>query len=833
MRNNSWLVGLYTVVCVLGFLIALPNFLTQSLVENLPFFMPKSRIALGLDLRGGSHLVLEIDEEDFFRGYFQMHLGELRSFLRKENINFVSVRQVKDKIIVSFSDSVSRGVVIEKIRDFVQNISSKLAMRQKDSFLITENGEKDISIGLSQNSIEKSMSSDLEQSMEIVRQRIDQIGITEPTIQRLGSNRILVQLPGEENPLRLRQLLGTTAKMSFHKVLKDDRSKGIYPTGTSILKDDKGNEYLVDDQVEIPGIYLRGASANFDGKTGKPVVDIIFNDVGTSLFFDITRHNIGRPLGIVLDGKILTAPIINQAIPSGMAQISGDFTIEQAGLLATMLRSGALPVKLNIIEERSVGADLGSYSIYKGISSSFIGFILVTAFMVVVYGKWGLLADFALVFNIIFTVGLLTFLGGTLTLPGIAGIVLGIGLAVDSNVLINERIRSESRKDRSVFYNLDMGFSRAYSTIIDSNMTVLIATAVLFFCGAGPVRGFAITMGLSVLISMFTSISIVRSMMIFIVRYKKIRFIEIKPLLKFFFIPDNTTIQFMKLRFVGIGISILLSICSIILLFSHGLNRGIDFDGGIQIGVYANKPVDLSVVRSSLESLKIGEIYFQTFDENDNFLVRLKYQSDVGNSQNDVLELVKKKIMDVIPFANIQHTDIVGPKISGELIEKGVLGVIVASVAMLIYIWIRFEWNFAIGAIITLILDITKTMGFFSLTGIEFNLTAVAAILTLIGYSVNDKVVVYDCMRKNMLLYPSTSLLKLIDQSINETLGRSIYTSMTAFLSVLPMSIWGGSVIESFALPMVFGIFIAATSSIFIAAPIILFLGDWRRHKTN
>ncbi|MBL0849299.1 MAG: protein translocase subunit SecD [Candidatus Liberibacter ctenarytainae] len=826
MRNNSWLVGLYIFICFIGMLIALPSVLPQSLVDKFPSFMPKNRIALGLDLRGGSHLVLEVDEEDLVGGLRQMYLGELRSFLRKEGVGVVSVHQIQDKIVVSLSNPLTRAVVVGKIKDFLQSASSQGSPRQKNSFSIMENGEKDISIVFSQKNISEVIALFIEQSMEIVRQRIDQIGISESTIQYLGSNRILVQLPGEQNPLRLRQLLGTTAKMSFHRVV--DRQKGMIPLGASLLRDDEGNEYIVNDQVEIPGQNLIGAVANFDEKTHQPTVDISFDKIGSDRFFDITRHNIGRMLAVVLDGKVLTAPVINQAISTGRAQISGYFTIEKAGILAAILRSGAFPVKLNIIEERSVGASLGSDSIYKGIRASVVGFTLVVLFMVFLYGKWGLLANFALLLNLILTVACLTVLDATLTLPGIAGIVLGIGLSVDANILINERIREESRKNKSAFYSLDMGFSRAYSTIIDSNMTVLIATIVLFFCGIGPVRGFAVTMGLSIVISMFTAISIVRAMMIFIVGYKKMRQIDIKPLFQFLTIPDRTAIQFMKARFLGIGISILLSVGSIVLLCTHGLNYGIDFEGGVQIGVSTHKPVDLSIVRSNLEALKIGEFSVQSFDDEKSFLVRLKYQPSDNHAQEHILELVKKKIIDIIPFATIRSTDIVGPKISGDLIKKGIIGVIIAAVAMLIYIWIRFEWNFAIGAIATLILDITKTLGLFSLCGIEFNLTAVAAILTLIGYSVNDKVVIYDCMRKKMLFQESLPFRELIDKSINETLARSIYTSMTTFLSILPMAVWGGQVVSSFAIPMAFGIFIAASSSIFIAAPILLFLGDWR-----
>ncbi|ACT57398.1 protein translocase subunit SecD [Candidatus Liberibacter asiaticus] len=827
MRNNPWLVILYSMICCIGLLIALPNFLPQSMLDRFPSAMPKNRISLGLDLRGGSHLVLEVDEDDFVNGFLQMYSDELRSFLKKEGIGVFSMRQIQNKITLSFADSRFKENIADKVTLFLQGVNSKLNVDPKKNLLVTTT-EKEISIVLSQNNIDQVISHAIEQSMEIIRQRIDQIGISESTIQRLGSHRILIQLPGEQDPSRLRQLLGTTAKMSFHKVLPNNSKKG-FMFGVRFLRDSDGNQYLVEDKVEISGIHLNGATANFDPKTHKPVVDISFDEMGARRFFEVTRDNIGKPLAVVLDGRVLTAPVINQAIPSGKAQISGNFTIETAGILAAMLRAGSLPIKLNIVEERNVGADLGSDSIYKGTCAIVAGLVLIVLFMIVLYGKWGLVADFSIFLNVILTLALLSLLGATLTLPSIAGIVLGIGLAVDSNILVNERIREENRKNQSVFCSLDMGFSRAYSTIFDSNITALIATVVLFFFGGGAVRGFAITMGLSILISMFTAISIVRAMMIFIIRYKKMKSIDINPLSRFFLIPDCIAIQFMRARFWGVGISILFSICSICLLFTHGLNYGIDFKGGIQLGVLANRPVDLSVVRSNLESLQIGDISFQNFDGEKNFLVRLQYQPGDSVAQTRVLEMVKKKITEIVPLSTIQNTEIVGPKISRELIRKGIVGVIISAIAMLIYIWIRFKWYFALGAITTLILDITKTLGFFALFGIEFNLTAVAAVLTLIGYSVNDKVVVYDRMRKNMKLYTtSISFRDLIDKSINETLGRSVYTSMAAFISVLPMAVWGGSVIGSFAIPMAFGIVVAASSSIFIAAPILLFIYDWR-----
>ncbi|AGA64987.1 Protein-export membrane protein SecD [Liberibacter crescens BT-1] len=833
MRTSPWLVGFYISIIFIGILIALPNILPLSVVNQMPFFMPKKRISLGLDLSGGSYLVLEVDEADLIHEQLQTLLNEIRFILKKKNIPTVSVSQSDKKIIVVLQNPDNRQEVFEQLKSFSQPIDFDVISSPKDSLKIEETSEKIITVSFSQSSISNKVKSAVEQSIEIIRQRIDQIGVAEPTIQRLGLNRILVQLPGEQDPSRLRKLLGTTAKMSFHMVSKSLPDQKPLPFGVSLLKDDNGQSYAIEDRIEISGERLSSASASFDPQTHKPVIDIMFDSIGANRFAEITRDNIGRPFAVVMDNKILTAPVINQAIPNGRAQISGNFTVESASTLAAMLRAGALPAKLTVIEERSVGADLGADAIRKGVYTGCIGFVLIVLFIVILYGSWGLLANVALFINVILTFACLTLMGATLTLPGIAGIVLGIGLAVDANVLINERIREEVKKGRSAFASIDFGFSHAYSTIVDSNVTALIATVILFFYGSGPVRGFSVTMALAIIISMFTAVSVVRVMMIAIVRYTKMKIINIKPLFVRNFVPENMNIQFMKARFIGIGISSVISIFSIILFFTSGLNYGVDFRGGIQMEVSTEKSLDLSTFRSGLDSLKIGKVGLQAFEDDKHFLLRVEHQPGNNDAQSDTVKLIKVKLMEIDPLAHVQRVEIVGPKVSNELVNSGIISVVLSAIAMMVYIWIRFEFHFAIGAIITLILDITKTLGFFSLTGIEFNLTAIAAVLTLIGYSVNDKVVVYDRMRENMRFYKNLSLREIIDKSINETLGRSIYTSATAFLAMLPMAIWGGSAVSSFSIPMVFGICVAAISSIFIAAPILLFLGDWRNRHNN
>ncbi|TCV66720.1 protein translocase subunit SecD [Neorhizobium sp. S3-V5DH] len=827
MRNSPWLVASYALIIIIGILVALPNVIPQSTLDRLPSWLPHNRVSLGLDLRGGSHLVLEVDRADLINERVQSLLQDARRVLRDKNINTSAIRRSGEAITVALRDPTQRDAAVTELQTLANPVGLGTAVGGSD-LAITTPSDNTISIAQTEAGINSHITAAVDQSLEIIRQRVDQVGVAEPTIQRVGSDRVLVQLPGEQDPSRLRQLLGSTAKMSFHLLGQQGEP------GVTMLSDDGGNQYPVLDRVELSGDRLTDARAAFDQQTNEPVVNFRFDSAGANRFAQITQQNVGRPFAIVLDNKVLSAPVIRTPITGGSGQISGGFSVEEANTLSALLRAGALPAKLTVIEERTVGADLGSDAIEMGIFTGIIGFGLVVGFMFFLYGAWGILANVALFINVILTFAGLTLIGSTLTLPGIAGIVLGIGLAVDANVLINERIKEETRKGRSAFGAIDAGFKRAYSTIVDSNVTALIATVLLFWFGSGPVRGFAVTMGLGIAISMFTAVSIVRVVMVFIASRQKLKKIEIKPLLPINLIPDGTHINFMKGRFVGIGVSLILSVASIVLFVTPGLNYGVDFRGGIQLEVITQNETDLAAFRSGLDELGLGEVALQEFGAKNRVLVRVERQPGGEQAQTDAVEKLKAEVVKIDPTSKVERTEVVGPKVSGELATAGILAVVLASLAMLVYIWARFEWPFAVGAIATLVLDVTKTIGFFALTGLDFNLTAIAALLTLVGYSVNDKVVVYDRMRENMRLYKKMPLRELIDLSINETLARSLYTSVTAFLAMLPMAIWGGSAVESFAIPMVFGIVIAASSSVFIAAPILLFLGDWRtRRKAN
>lgn len=826
MKTPRWLLAMYSLVIMFGLLTALPNILPQSTLDKMPSWLPHSRVSLGLDLRGGSYLVLEVDSADLVKERLQTLMQDARQTLNEAKIAVSSLRQNNKQLAITLSDETQRQAAIAAL----QKLATPVGVTGSSDLAMTGSGSQ-ITVALTDAGLADRVTAAVDQSLEIIRKRVDQVGVAEPTIQRAGADRVVVQLPGVQDPKRLRDLLGSTAKMSFH-LMANPGADGRMPAGTETLSDDKGQQFQILSRAALSGDHLTDARVSFNQNNNEPVVSFRFDTTGAQRFAEITRANVGLPFAIVLDNKVLSAPVINEPITGGAGQISGNFTVQSANDLAALLRAGALPAKLTVVEERTVGADLGADAISVGIMTGLIGFGLVVTFMFVLYGAWGLLANLALALNVILTFAGLTLLGATLTLPGIAGIVLGIGLAVDANVLINERIREETRKGRSAMAALDAGFSRAYSTIIDSNVTALIATVLLFWFGSGPVRGFAVTMGLGIVISMFTAVSIVKVAMIALVGRMKLKTLEIKSLFSMNLVPEGTTIPFMNARFIGIGLSAVLSVASVVLFITPGLNYGVDFKGGIQMEVSTQDPADLASFRKGLESLGFGDVGLQQFGDPKHFLLRVERQPGGEEAQTAAVEKLRSELVVIDKTSNVQKTEVVGPKVSGELATAGFLSVLLASLAMMAYIWVRFEWPFAVGAIVTLVLDVTKTLGFFALTGMDFNLTAIAALLTLVGYSVNDKVVVYDRMRENMRLYKSMPLRDVINLSINETLARSIYTSATAFLALLPMAIWGGSAVSSFAVPMVFGIVVAAISSVFIAAPILLFLGDWRtKHR--
>lgn len=513
---TRWRIAVVVGLCVLGLLAALPNLFGRETLDGLPDWLPKRQITLGLDLQGGSHLLLEVDTEALVRERLENLVSDVRRVLRPARIGYRGLGVRGDAVVLTLTDPAQKDAALDKLAELnplLQTIGFGAGTIRE--FEIEADDQGRVTIRLSERGRAQLVESAVQQSLEVVRRRIDELGTREPTIQRQGENRILVQVPGERDPGRIKRLLGETARLTFHlvdmEVSVQDALAGRLPPDDMVLPAAEGEgatHYVVKRKVELSGEHLVDAQPSFHNN--QPVVSFRFDSTGAKLFGKITQENVGRLFAIVLDGKVISAPRIREPILGGSGIIEGNFTVETANDLAILLRAGALPAPLTVVEERSVGPELGADSVRAGAIASVLALLLVAGFMVAYYGLFGLFADLALLANMVLILGALSALGATLTLPGIAGIVLTIGMAVDSNVLIFERIREEIRAGKTPIAAIDSGFSQALRAVVDANLTTLIAALVLFQFGSGPVKGFAVTLSIGVLTTMFTAIMLTR-----------------------------------------------------------------------------------------------------------------------------------------------------------------------------------------------------------------------------------------------------------------------------------------------------------------------------------
>jgi preprotein translocase subunit SecD len=502
---QQWKITLILAVCALGVILTAPNLFTAEQLSHLPSWVPHRQVALGLDLRGGSYLLYEVDMAAVERDRLNNLVDELRQELIKAKIGYSGGLAVQDDhVTVNPTDPTRRS----DVKDIVAKIDPKLQVTIGETGAISIKPDPVALIAERQHAVE--------QSIEIVRRRVDELGTREPTIQREGEDRIVVELPGVDNPQHIIDTIGKTAKMTFQlvdeNVTPEDAKEGHLPPGDEVLPlaDGRGGgAIVVKKRVAVDGSTLIDASAGF--KEGSvPIVNFTFDSAGARRFEEVTSNNVGKRFAIVLDKKVISAPVIKSPIPGGKGYIEGSFTVQSATDLALLLRAGALPAPLTAIEQRTVGAELGADSIRAGTLATLVGIILVVLFMIVFYGLFGVFADIALFFNLCLMLASLSLLGATLTLPGIAGIALTTGMAVDANVLIYERIREEMRGGRSLISSLQAGFERAFGTIVDSHVTTLVAGALMFFLGSGPVKGFAVTLSIGVVTSLFSAILVTR-----------------------------------------------------------------------------------------------------------------------------------------------------------------------------------------------------------------------------------------------------------------------------------------------------------------------------------
>jgi preprotein translocase subunit SecD len=510
-------------------LFALPNFFSESAVRTWPSWAQR-HIVLGLDLQGGSSLLLEVDTNAVRKERLQGVADDVLRILRQARIPFTGRAIHGNSVEVRITRDSDVDNAVGKLRELSQPVSGILGSSGQRSVDITENGGL-ITLTPSDAATIERIRQAVDQSIQIIERRVNELGLVEPTIQREGASRILVQVPGLQDPSRLKEILGKTAKLDFRMVdpseTADQAAASHVPQDSEILDGEGGQKYLIEKRVLVSGADLVDAQPGFDQRSSEPIVSFRFNSSGARKFADATQQNVGKPFAIVLDNKVISAPIIREPILGGSGQISGNFNVQQANDLAILLRAGALPAPLTVIEERTVGPGLGQDSINAGEHAAYVGAALVVVFMLVTYGLFGLFANIAVAINVAMIFGVLSMLSATLTLPGIAGIVLTVGIAVDSNVLIYERIREEVRAGRTAISAIDAGFTRALATILDSNITTFIAAAVLFYIGTGPVRGFAVTLGIGILTSLFTAFTLTRLIVAYWVRLWRPRTVPI------------------------------------------------------------------------------------------------------------------------------------------------------------------------------------------------------------------------------------------------------------------------------------------------------------------
>jgi protein-export membrane protein SecD len=498
----KWKVAVVLIVLIVGTVLAIPSMMPRATLDALPDWLPKATVNLGLDLQGGSHLLFEVDMQGLIKERLDSVLDETRTSLRKANIGYTDLAVKDGKVTLNLRDAGS----VETARDTL-------------NALITEGMEiavdgTHVTIGFSEAGLKQLKQRTVEQSIEVVRRRVDETGTREPTIIREGEDRIVVQVPGVKDPQHLKELIGKAAKLTFQMVDETAMTGGTLPPTSAYYEGAAGsNEQRLPLQkrILVSGENLTDAQQTFD-QSGLPVVSFKFDSVGARKFGDATSKNVGKRFAIVMDGKIISSPVIIYALLRVTVIISVQFTVESARDLALLLRAGALPANLTVLEERTVGADLGADSIEAGKRACIIAIVGIVAAMIALYGIFGVFANVALIFNGILTLGALSALGATLTLPGIAGIVLTLGMAVDANVLILERVKEEVRNGRSAITAMEFGYREALATIIDAHVTTLISTLLLFMFGTGPIKGFAVTLSIGILISLFTALLVTQLM---------------------------------------------------------------------------------------------------------------------------------------------------------------------------------------------------------------------------------------------------------------------------------------------------------------------------------
>lgn len=857
----------------------------EEMRKRIPSWLPKKHVSLGLDLQGGVQLVLGVNTDSAIENKLTRIGTEAQRWSDDNNIGIAKayVLAGKGQLRIELKNGVDAGQFRDKFRNefpgFKQVAKNDLA----------------IDYAFDDDQLKRIKQSAIEQAEKVVRNRVDKWGVAEPSIsRRQADNSILVQLPGFKDPGKAKELLGRTAQLKFKLVddqfdafskLKDQLPPGISLTNNNgqpalqgedreaLLKfvsesksvpDDRQvylqreklasgaktrfTTYVVEAATEIGGDDVLDAFVSVDnsGLDQRPVVSMRFTGPGGKRFGDLTGANVGRRLAIVLDDTVESAPVIQSKIATGQGQItlgSGSYEqqAQEAQQLSLILKSGALPATIDVLEERQVGASLGPELADQGVKSVLVGLAFVLGYMLLYYKRPGGIACLALILNGLFLLALMASLGFSLSLPGIAGFILTLGMAVDANVLINERIRQELAEGKSAKKAIEFGFSKVFWTVFDSNVTSLIAALVLLETNpAGPIRGFAVTLITGLIVSMFTALYVSR--VFFDLTLQKIP--SEKDLRKWLGgdlkDPKPFNFGFMRVGKAATLFGGLVAIATIGMASIRGVNWGVDFAGGTEMMIKFAQDMEPSQIEAVAASAGIRSVTLQALEGGrQQYLMRFgsedfapaEGQAKLSASEESArVQALKSAITSQLAAqkAEILSVDYVGPQIGKELRNQGVISMFYAIVGIVLYIALRFDMRFSPGAVVKMVHDVFAMLAFYVFFYRSFDLTAVAAALTVIGYSVNDVIVVYDRIRENLTLQAKKPLAQIIDLSLNETLIRSLNTSVVTLISLIGILIFGTGQIWNFAMAMAVGVVAATFSSTFVASSCLLWFQNFR-----
>ena len=839
--------GLLAVMVVFSVLAVVPSFYPAAPSWWKKYLAPQG-MKLGLDLQGGIHLVLKVDLDKAAENSLDLAATVLKDALAEKNITAVRMASGDpNQIILTLPNTGAVATVNEVTGGKFENLDIKINAEAGTFPRIT--------LKLKPSEIDRIRKNSVDQSLEIIRNRIDQFGVTEPVIIRQGDDMIVVQLPGVKDQKRAMDLIGKTAMLEFKAVADDsgldlrsliakaiqngqwheggDRKQlnlalqGQLPQDCEIYFEKEVNKQtkvetkiplLLKNQILMTGAMIQDAQVRIGGNFNEPYVSLDLTGPGGEVFGNVTEKYVGKRMAIVLDDVVHSAPVIREKILGGKAQISGSFTHEEAADLAIVLRAGALPAPVKIIQNMTVGASLGKDSIHKGLLAGIIGTLLVVSFMVIYYHFSGVLAVYGLILNILFLFLGLAMLSSTLTLPGIAGIILTIGMAVDANVLVYERMREEFALGKSVKSGVDSGFEHATPSIVDSQISILITALALFLFGTGPIKGFAVTLSLGIIFNVAAVLLCTHWAYEALYAMRKLKELHFMTLIK------SHNFDFMSWRKIAFTFSAIISLIGLIafvqILRGHA-NLGVDFSGGSMLQFKAAKDFHLDQIRSGFAQEGWKDLELQEVPGENRLMVKIKKSEETVGHLGEKLTGVLHKTVPDAGFA-LEGQSEIGSSISEDLRNKAVMAVAISLLGVMVYLALRFDMANGFAAAVATFHDVLAVLGLCWLLGLELNLLIITALLTLAGYSLNDTVVIFDRIRENLpKKKEGETLYHVINSSINQTLSRSVITHFVTLLSVLALFFFGGATIHDFSFAMLAGIVFGTYSSVFVASPIL------------